>query len=181
MMDEVPGHDRSVRRAQLNRQAAKVRMKIWRKFTITVAALAMGGGLAACGLKNSSPSFEPGQVWTFRLDKTEPASTLTVLKVESVPKHGDVVHISVSAIRVPEGVTSIQHLPMSQDAMERSVLSLVRTERSPPDLVGYETWARASGGVFKTSVEDALRIIRENLAQNPGQRPKTSLERTPDR
>jgi hypothetical protein len=154
---------------------------IRRKLTITVAALAISGGLVACGLKDNSPSFEPGQVWTFRLDKTEPASTLTVLKVESLPKHGNVVHISVSAIRVPEGVTSIQHLPMSQDAMERSVLTLVRTEHSPPDLVGYETWARANGGIFKTSVEDALRIIRENLAQNPGQRPNKSLERTRER
>ena len=152
-------------------------MDTWRKLTISVATLAVVGGLAAC----SAPSFEPGQVWTFRLDKTEPASTLTVLKVESLPKHGDVVHISVSAFRVPEGVTSIQHLPMTRDAVKRSVLTLVRTESSPPDLVGYETWARANGGVFKTNVEDALRIIRANLAQNPGKRPNTSLERTRER
>jgi hypothetical protein len=153
-------------------------MIIRRRLTITFVALATVGALVACDHKDD---FEPGQVWTFRLDKSEPASTLTVLKVESLPKHGKVVHISVSAIRVPEGVTSIQHLPMSQDAIERSVLTLVRTERSPPDLAGYDTWARAQGGVFKTSVEDALRVIRDNLAQHPEQRPNNSLERTRER
>ena len=153
-------------------------MKVGRKFVVACVVAAIGLGAVGFSLMDRSRHFEPGQVWTFRLDESEPASTLTILKVESLPKHGDVVHVSVSAFRVPEGVTNIAHLPMSQDAMERSVLTMVQANSPPQDLGGYETWAKAHGGVFRTSVEDALRIIREKLAQSPGQRPNNSLERT---
>ena len=75
-----------------------------------------------------------------------------ISKVETLEKIGEVVHISVSAVRVPGGVTRIGHLPMSRNALDRSVFELVRTENEPPDLGGYESWKSAKGGVFTTSV-----------------------------
>lgn len=107
--------------------------------------------------------FSPGQVWTFRLDAGEPAATLTVLKVGTLEKVGDVVHISVSAVRVPSGVTRIGHLPMSRAALDKSVIELVRTDKAPPDLGGYEAWKNAKGGVFTTSVSDAMSFVRQAI------------------
>jgi hypothetical protein len=107
--------------------------------------------------------FVPGQVWTFHLDASEPVATLTVLKVETLEKIGEVVHISVSAVRVPGGVTRIGHLPMSRGALDSSVLKLVRTDSVPADLGGYEQWKRAKGGVFTTSVSDAMNFVRQAI------------------
>ena len=107
--------------------------------------------------------FTPGQVWTFQLDPGEPAATLTILKVETLEKIGDVVHISVSAVRVPSGVTRIGHLPLSRAALEKSVVELVRTDSGPADLGGYEAWKRAKGGVFTTSVSDAMSFVRQAI------------------
>jgi len=115
----------------------------------------------AAGAPSQKHDFSPGQVWTFHLDSGEPAATLTILKVETLEKIGEVVHISVSAVRMPGGVTSIGHLPMSRDALERSVVKLVRTENGPPDLGGYETWKSAKGGVFTTTVSEAMSFVRK--------------------
>jgi hypothetical protein len=108
-------------------------------------------------------TFAAGQVWTFRLDAHEPTATLTVLRVETLPTVGEVVHISVSAIRLPAGTTKLGHLPMSKAAMDKSVLELVRTDVGAPDLKGYELWKQAKGGVFTTSVSDAMQFVREAI------------------
>lgn len=126
--------------------------------------LARGGGLSM-GADTSSlkHDFSPGQVWTFRLDAREPPATLTVLKVETLENLGDVVHISVSAVRVPAGITRIGHLPMSRAALDNSVIQLVRTDESPIELGGYDAWKKAKGGVFKTSVGDAMSFVRQAI------------------
>jgi hypothetical protein len=78
-------------------------------------------------------------------------------------KVGDVIHVSVSAVRVPGGVTPIAHLPMTRAALDKSVMELVGTDDSPANLGGYETWKRANGGVFTTSVSDAMRSVRRAI------------------
>jgi hypothetical protein len=125
--------------------------------------LLIGGISMAAGAPSQKHDFAPGQVWTFHLDPGEPAATLTILKVETLEKLGDVVHISVSAVRVPGGVTGIGHLPMSRSALDRSVVKLVGTEDRPPDLGGYETWKSAKGGVFTTSVSEAMNFVRQAI------------------
>jgi hypothetical protein len=75
--------------------------------------------------------YAPGQIWSFRPDAREPHATLTTLRVESLPKIGQVVHISVSAVRVPTGVTSIGHLPMSRAAMDRGAAAARDPSKKP--------------------------------------------------
>lgn len=131
---------------------------------ITPFILMLIGGVVMAGDASSQKhDFSPGQVWTFHLDKSEPTATLTVLKVEALEKIGDVVHVSVSAVRVPSGVTRVGHLPMSRAALDKSVLELVRTDTTPVDLGGYEQWKRAKGGVFTTSVSDAMSFVRQAI------------------
>jgi hypothetical protein len=106
--------------------------------------------------------FTPGQVWTFQQDSTEPPATLTVLKVGTLEKVGEVVFISVSATRMPRGVLKNLHFPMARDALERSVVSLVRTDEVTFDPRQYQAWKRLSGYVYSTSVSDAMAFVRRS-------------------
>lgn len=134
-----------------------------RRAITTLLLLLFWGLVVAADTNSQKHDFNPGQVWTFHLETGEPAATLTVLKVETLEKVGDVVHISVSAVRVPGGVTRIGHLPMSRVALDKSVIALVRIDSAPADLGGYEQWKRANGGVFTTSVSDAMSIVRQAI------------------
>jgi hypothetical protein len=160
--DEVPRSGVGARAAaqQLERSSALTNMSR----AIAILVLPIVGGLVM-GADSSAQThqFSPGQIWTFRLDPSEPSATLTVLKVEMVEKLGEVVHISVSAVRVPGGVTRIGHLPMSRAALEKSVVALVGTDSAPTDLGGYEQWKRANGGIFTTSVSDAMSFVRQAI------------------
>jgi hypothetical protein len=136
-----------------------------RQIVTTVISLLIAGLAMASDTSPQKHTFIPGQVWTFHLDPSEPVATLTVLKVETVEKIGDVVHISVSAVRLPGGVTRIGHLPMSRAALDASVMELVRTDNASVDLGGYEQWKRAKGGVFTTSVSDAMSFVRQAIGR----------------
>ena len=128
-----------------------------------VAALLLvfaGTAVMAAGAPPKKHDFKPGQVWTFKEEKGEPPETLTILAIDSVEKIGDVVHISVAGVHVAGHPTGIGHLPISREALDRSVLKLVRTEKVAPDLAGYERWKKSKGGVFTTSVSDALGFVR---------------------
>jgi len=133
-----------------------------RPFTTLISLLVAGLTMAA-DTNPQKHDFIPGQVWTFHLDPSEPPATLTVLKVETIEKIGGVVHIAVSAVRVPGGVTRIGHLPMSRAALDTSVLELVTIDSATADLGGYEQWKRAKGGVFTTSVSDAMNFVRQTI------------------
>jgi hypothetical protein len=133
-----------------------------RSATTTLILLLTWGIAMAADTNSQRHAFSPGQVWTFHLDVNEPTATLTVLKVETLEKVGDVVHIPVSAARVLGGVTRIGDLPMSRTALDKSVIELVRTDTAPVDL-GYEQWKRARGGVFTTSVSDAMNFVRQAI------------------
>src|SRR3954464_11802908 len=134
-----------------------------RNATSTLFFLLIVGIAMASDPTSQKHDFSPGQVWTFQLDPSEPAATLTILKVETLEKIGDVVHIAVPAVRVPGGVTRIGHLPLSRAALDKSVVKLVSTDSAPPDLGGYEAWKSAKGGVFTTSVSDAMNFVRQAI------------------
>ena len=134
-----------------------------RRTIAILISLLIAGSTMASDANQQKHDFVPGQVWTFRLDASEPVATLTVLKVETIQKIGDVVHISVSAVRVRDGVTRIGHLPMSRAALDKSVLELVKTDTARADLGGYEQWKRAKGGVFTTSVSEAMSFVRQAI------------------
>ena len=114
--------------------------------------------------------FQPGQVWRYNTRPGEEASTLEVLKVESHPKAGIIVHIAVDSVRVrmPSGENThkLGHLPLAEDALRRSVTTKVRdgtaTERGTE---GYREWRRAfdagRGGVFTTTVAECVAFVEQ--------------------
>jgi hypothetical protein len=108
--------------------------------------------------------FSPGQIGTFHQDPGEPEATLTVLLVETTPL--EVVHVSVSALRVNGTVAAVGHLPIAGDALRRSVVAMIGTNDAPPDLGGYEHWRSAKGGVFTKRMSDVLGFVREAVERS---------------
>ena len=117
--------------------------------------------------------FAPGQAWQYKTRPHEEASTLTILKVESVPKLGTIIHIRVEKIRLknctggPEP-DKFEHMPFSREAIEQSATKLIK-ERSVPDFqAGYDEWRKACGGVYTISVAAAISVGEETFRKNLG-------------
>ena len=86
---------------------------------------------------------------------------MTVLKVETLPKVGTIVHVRVDHIRLrnctggPEP-DNFQHMPFTRDAIERSITKLEKDGVNTPDLSGYEQWRADCGGVYTITVAEAI-------------------------
>ena len=113
----------------------------------------------------SDGKFVPGQVWSFKSRDFEPDAILTILKTESLPKIGEIVHVRLDGIRLrnctggPEP-TSLQHAPFTRDAIERSVGRLIRTGAVPEFQDGYNEWKKHCGGVYRITVS-AMVVVDE--------------------
>jgi hypothetical protein len=121
----------------------------------------------------SDEKFVPGQVWTFKSRDFEPDARLTVLKVESMPKVGVIVHVRLDGIRLrncsggPEP-TNIGHAPFTRDAIERSVGALIRTGAVPSFENGYDDWKKHCGGVYTISVKEMVEVNEKTFNGNSG-------------
>jgi hypothetical protein len=139
---------------------------------VGVACSPNGSGDALRDYADSA--FQPGQVWHYKTRPGEEASTLEVLKVETHPKTGVIVHVAVSGVRVrtPSGgyTEELGHLPLAEDALRRSVTTKVR-DGAPTDrgTEGYQEWRRAfdagRGGVFTTTVAECVGFVEQAAGQ----------------
>ena len=79
-----------------------------------------------------------------------------------MPKVGTIVHVRVDHVRLknctggPEPET-VEHMPFTRDAMERSVTKLEKERVDIPDLGGYEQWRADCGGVYTITVAEAVK------------------------
>lgn len=139
--------------------------------TAIAAGLAIVIALAACGSNTMNPEqavqsskFRPGQVWTLNPMREQPNARLTILRVESFPQIGPVVHVALSGVSFGNGHTTISHLPFAESAIERSVATLERETGSLPDYAeGYRQWREAfdagKAGVFTITVAAAFYAV----------------------
>lgn len=120
--------------------------------------------------------FRPGQVWQYKTRPHERSSTLTILKVESLPNVGTIIHIRVDKVRLrnctggPEP-DNFQHMPFARDAIERSVTKVVSTGSIPDFQAGYDEWRRACGGVYTITVAEAIQTAEDTFRKNLGCEP----------
>jgi len=107
--------------------------------------------------------YSPGQVWAYKTRGTENPSTITILRVESLPKVGVIIHIRIDGIKLKNcsGGTSpnvIQDAPFTEDAIDRSVVRLVKQDSQLPDFqAGYADWRAHCGGVYTITVAEMLK------------------------
>ena len=119
-------------------------------------------------------SFAPGQVWSI---KSVPTTTAKVVICRIEPWKGKtVVHVSIIDVPIPQGVpgaggvTSIGDMPFDESALAASVDQLVATGASPaPSFeAGYEQWKDAKGGIFTTSVPQAIKFVFDGISRGHG-------------
>ena len=110
-------------------------------FLAFVVALATAQAPAA---KPTLAPFSAGQMWRYG---TGGGPTITVLKVEELPKVGRVIHVRVDNIPVPgcAGIhltNSIDHIALTEKMMRKSVNDLLRENTELPDsyFEGYREW-----------------------------------------
>ena len=117
----------------------------------------------------TDPKFSPGQLWSYHTRKGEESSTITILRVESLPKIGVIVHVRIEGIHLKNcsggpSPTSIGHSPISREALDQSVTKQLEQRRALPDYeAGYNKWRQACGGVYTISVADVLKADEETF------------------
>jgi hypothetical protein len=135
--------------------------------SLLIAGLCLASVLGGCAMSSSSSQlnsskYHAGERWSYKTRTGEENSTLVIGGVEAAPKQGAVVHICVEGLKLsgPEGTTldHIGHMPMSQDAVDKSVTHLVGQNALPTAdySAGYDYWKTSSGGVFAMTVQQAV-------------------------
>ena len=113
-----------------------------------------------------------GQEWEFVGRPGDPHPTLVIVRIETLPKLGEVVHVSIRGVRIknrqaPAGYSEdLAHIPFGRAALERSLTRVAHDSVALPALEdGYEQWKQARGGAFTISVREALDFVEGTLQQ----------------
>ncbi len=156
-------------------------MKLFRKLSwvvcIALAGLVAFGRqeLAQTHTKCAVPQdatdtkYSPGQVWSYKTRESEGSSTITILRVETLPKIGRVIHIRIDGINIRNcsggpSLHVIEHAPFNKDAIDRSVLKLVDQRENLPNYeAGYSDWRAHCGGVYTISVAEMLAVDEQTF------------------
>ena len=126
-------------------------------------------------LKDTTESkFKVGQVWSYKTRPDEKDSTFIVLKVESYPERGNIVHVSLRGLRLkkPNGdyISEVAHMPFSEEALAKSAVKLLREKEKLPDFKeGYDMWREAfdakKAGVWTVSLAEGVEAMEKILNQ----------------
>jgi hypothetical protein len=108
--------------------------------------------LSACKKTSSltdvgDAKFKVGQRWSYWARPTEEQSTFTIVKIESHPQLGVIVHVGLDNLRLARGsktVGLIPHLAFTRAAIARSAAKLVEEDAPLPNYQeGYRLWLKA--------------------------------------
>jgi hypothetical protein len=111
-------------------------------------------------------------VWAYHTRRGEEGATITILKIENLPKVGEIVHVRLDGIHLHNcsGGTEpnqIQHAPFTREAIDRSVTKLLKTGDVPEFQAGYSNWLDHCGGVYTITVAAVVDVDEQTF--NNGQ------------
>ena len=126
--------------------------------------------------------YQPGQEWSYKTREGEDGSTLIICKVQSHPKMGNIVHISLRGLNIKNPLQKIgfsdviTHLPLNEKAMDESVVKVLdASARLPEDIqedfnLAFEDWRAAfeegKANVLGSPIAETLDYIEDSI--NPG-------------
>jgi hypothetical protein len=126
----------------------------------------------------SDPKFHVGDVWEYKTRSGEENSRLTVVKIDTSPELGIIVHIAVDNLTwkdcqnkpLPQ---SVPHMPFARKALEVSLSKQTGAVQSLPDYRnGYEEWKAAyskkRAGIYMVEVRDAVSIAESTYRAGIG-------------
>lgn len=119
--------------------------------------------------------FQPGQRWSYHSRPHEPVSTIVVLRVDNLPKHGEVVSVAVEDVEIPHPtdpdgtILMIGHLPFTEAALRASVIRLLETDADTSESEdGYRAWRealeRGEAGVFTAGVAEVVQFCDDAVS-----------------
>ena len=117
-----------------------------------------------------------GECWSYTARPGEDASYLVIRKIETLPKIGEVIHVSVFDLKIKspsaqKGFTDrAAHLPIAGANVRASLKA--RIQKKVPDVDwkdGYRMWREAydagKGGVFTKPVRECVGFLEEALGR----------------
>jgi hypothetical protein len=162
----------------LRRRVEGAWLSRWGCATLALLATGVGsckGKEAAVISEVTNCKYHVGEEWNYRARPGEDGSTLIVGKVETTPKLGVIVHVSLAGLRVknshaPTGYSeTIAHMPFAEAALENSVTTLASSAVPAPPAFsdGYGEWRQAfdrgKAGAFTITVAEGVDFIEQTL------------------
>ena len=115
--------------------------------------------------------FHVGDVWEYKTRPGEERSTITILRVESSPKVGIIVHVAVDNLTWLDCESnafaqSIPHMPLARGAIEASVTRRIASTRDLPAFEeGYRLWrdafSKQPAGIYVIPMKDAVSVAEK--------------------
>jgi hypothetical protein len=91
--------------------------------------------------------YKVGQKWGYQARAGEENSYFVVVKIESDPKLGNIIHIAVRGLKMknlrsPGGISeNVNHMPFSEGAVDKSAVKLLKRKTDLPNFEeGYQMW-----------------------------------------
>jgi len=134
-------------------------------FLLVAAAVVVGQNAT----QQQPIAYKAGQVWKFDNHAGFEDSTITILKVESRPKVGTVIHVRIE--KIPAGdcgsvhlTRSIEHLALRESTLRESRHELLKENVELPDAYfeAYRQWEK------EKKPEIVKSPLREVVAPTPG-------------
>jgi hypothetical protein len=116
-------------------------------------------------------SLKPGQVWTYKSRPKDAGSTLTILRTETEPQFGPIVHVALQGVSLQgrhRSLDQIEHVPFAKQPVRESLVRLEETLSEIPEFeVSYRMWResveKGDAGVFSVKVADAVQRMDDAL------------------
>jgi hypothetical protein len=142
---------------------------IFRVVSLAICVAGCRGGTAEtrhCATPRSivDSTYRPGQIWSYKTRPGEEPSTVTILRVETLPKVGIIVHVRIDGVRFKNctggpAPNTIEHAPFTKIAMDKSVTHQLQIASELPDFeTGYSDWLAHCGGVYTVSVAEMVDV-----------------------
>ena len=111
----------------------------------------------------SQPIYAVGQIWKYHTRPEDPSSLLRIAGIEAVAVNParTIYHISVIRVHLEASstATAINHLPVTQETLDRSVTELTNSDEIFPDVAeSIKQWRAVHGGVFTVTVEQIVAL-----------------------
>ena len=144
---------------------------------LILAAMSITGKAQNSELKDATDSpYKVGQVWSYKTRPNEAKSTFIVVKVDSHPKYGNIIHIAVRDLKMKNSRSSngfsdkINHMPFAEKSITQSIVKMLKEKAELPDFEeGYNLWREAfdqkRAGFYTITVAEAVKVAEETLNQ----------------
>jgi hypothetical protein len=144
---------------------------------VLIQSFPVFAGVQDPALKDTTESkFKIGQMWSYKTRPGEEKSYFIVVKVETHPKLGNIIHIAVRKLKMqnprsPDAISEdVNHMPFSEEALKKSAVKILKDKVDLPDFKdGYQEWRDAfdagRAGIYTITLAEAVKVMEVTLNQ----------------